>query len=93
MSIDTPIHEFLDAVAELLPAQIAELERLRSENEHLKVALASRATIEQAKGIVMAEQRCTPDEAFQVLVRLSTRTNASVRDAAAALVDSTQATT
>ena len=31
--------------------------------------------IEQAKGIVMAQQRCGPEEAFDVLRRASQRTN------------------
>ena len=45
-----------------------------------------RATIDQAKGIVMAERRCTPEEAFEVLRTLSQRTNVRVADVALALV-------
>ena len=37
--------------------------------EQLQVALESRAVIEQAKGIVMAQRRCTADEAFDELRR------------------------
>lgn len=56
--------------------------------EHLKAALASRAVIEQAKGIIMGERRCGPEDAFEVLVGLSQRSNRKLRDVAAALVES-----
>ena len=52
-------------------------------------AMAHRAVIEQAKGIVMADRRCGPDEAFQVLSRLSQDTNRKLRDVACALVAQT----
>jgi GAF domain-containing protein len=57
--------------------------------EHLEKALASRATIDQAKGILMAQRRCGPDEAFTILVTLSQQSNRKLRDVAAALVEST----
>jgi transcriptional regulator with GAF, ATPase, and Fis domain len=53
-------------------------------------AMATRSTIEQAKGIVMAERRCTPDEAFTILTQASQRSNTKLRDLAAALVASAQ---
>lgn len=53
----------------------------------LQRAMESRATIEQAKGIIMATSRCTPDEAFNVLVRASQRENRKLRDIAADLVE------
>ncbi|MBU2666907.1 GAF and ANTAR domain-containing protein [Actinoplanes bogorensis] len=52
----------------------------------MREAMAQRATIEQAKGIIMAEQRCTPDEAFERLSKLSQHANRKLRDVAAALV-------
>jgi hypothetical protein len=42
--------------------------------------------IEQAKGILMAQQRCDPDEAFDLLRRASQRFNLPVRVLAAQLV-------
>ena len=54
--------------------------------QHLQAAMESRAVIEQAKGIVMAERHCTADEAFTILSKLSQDTNRKVRDVAAALV-------
>ena len=49
-------------------------------------AMKSRATIEQAKGILMGAQRCGPDEAFQMLVRASQRENRKLREMAAEIV-------
>jgi GAF domain-containing protein len=53
---------------------------------HLQIAMESRAVIEQAKGIIMGEQRCTADEAFRILAAVSQDGNRKVRDVAAALV-------
>ncbi|MFJ7214901.1 ANTAR domain-containing protein [Amycolatopsis sp. NPDC098790] len=49
--------------------------------------LASRAAIEQAKGVVMAVRRCAPDEAWQTLRRGSQEFNVKVRELAVALVE------
>jgi GAF domain-containing protein len=54
--------------------------------QHMRAAMESRAVIEQAKGIVMAERRCTADEAFATLTKVSQDSNHKVRDVAAALV-------
>jgi AmiR/NasT family two-component response regulator len=55
--------------------------------ENLRIAMTSRATIEQAKGMIMASRRCTPEEAFETLVRASQRSNLRLRDIAARIVD------
>jgi AmiR/NasT family two-component response regulator len=60
---------------------------------HLQTAMTSRAVIEQAKGIIMAERRCTADEAFAFLTAVSQETNRKVRDVAATLVAGIQRTT
>jgi GAF domain-containing protein len=52
----------------------------------MRQAMDSRALIEQAKGIIMAEQRCSPDDAFALLTRISQNSNRKVRDVAKALV-------
>jgi len=54
--------------------------------EHMKAAMESRAVIEQAKGIVMGDRRCTADEAFRILTKVSQDTNRKLRDVAAGLV-------
>jgi PAS domain-containing protein len=64
----------------------SELERMSTQ---LQEALDSRATIDQAKGIVMAMEGCGPDEAFQRLVRISSHANVKLRDVAAQLVAAT----
>ncbi|MFD1828882.1 ANTAR domain-containing protein [Streptomyces desertarenae] len=62
------------------------LEELRTEVDQLRQALRSRAVIDQAVGIVQAERRCAPEDAFRILVNISQHTNTKLRDIAAALV-------
>ena len=57
--------------------------------EDMAQAMRSRATIEQAKGILMAAQRCSPDESFQLLVRASQRENRKLREIAEEIVSRT----
>jgi GAF domain-containing protein len=52
----------------------------------MQEAMTTRAAIEQAKGIIMAERRCSPDEAFAVLVDASNRSNRKLRDIAGDVV-------
>jgi len=59
--------------------------------DDMQTAMASRAVIEQAKGIIMAQNRCTADEAFNILRRASQGRNAKVRDLAQELVASVSA--
>jgi uncharacterized integral membrane protein len=49
-------------------------------------ALVARATIDRAKGILMAERGCDEDAAFTVLTRRSQVTNVPLRDVAKAIV-------
>jgi len=55
---------------------------------NMRAAMESRAVIEQAKGIIMARDYCTPDEAFDILRRTSQQQNVKLRDLARTLVDS-----
>ncbi|MGY1706595.1 GAF and ANTAR domain-containing protein [Geodermatophilus sp. SYSU D00697] len=50
--------------------------------ENLETALATRAVIDQAKGIVMERFRLPADQAFDVLVRISNDTNTKLREVA-----------
>jgi len=59
----------------------------RELSERLDQSMAARAIIEQAKGILMAAQHCTADEAFALLVKASQRENVKLRDLAARIVD------
>jgi GAF domain-containing protein len=58
----------------------------RNLSERLGRALQSRATIDQAKGILMAEQHCDADQAFELLVGASQRQNCKLRDIADRIV-------
>jgi hypothetical protein len=53
---------------------------------HLQRALRSQPVIEQAKGLLMAQHGCTPDEAFAMLMRASQRENRKLRDIARAMI-------
>lgn len=53
----------------------------------LAAAMRSRAVIEQAKGILIADKRISAAEAFALLARMSQNGNIKVRDVAQRLVD------
>jgi hypothetical protein len=53
----------------------------------LQARLESMPVIEQAKGILMAQQRCGPDEAFDLLRRASQRSNIKISVLAAQIVE------
>jgi GAF domain-containing protein len=55
---------------------------------HLQAALASRAVIDQALGIIMGQNRCTVDEAFELLRGISQNRNVKLRTVAAEIVTS-----
>jgi GAF domain-containing protein len=56
--------------------------------EQLRAALATRAVIDQALGILMAQQHCRHDEAFAILRGTSQHQNRKLRDVAAEIVES-----
>ena len=75
--------------AEQLAAAILSVDAYRSTARlarDMSEAMRSRAVIEQAKGILMADQRISADEAFQQLTKLSQHTNTKLRDVASRLV-------
>jgi GAF domain-containing protein len=61
----------------------------RTLSENLEQAMASRATIEQAKGIIMGSMGCGPEEAIRVLITQSQQQNIKLRDLAEELVRTT----
>lgn len=73
------------AAAVLANAQAYWDARMLSEN--LAEAMKSRATIEQAKGILMAQKPMTPDQAYDVLRMASQRENRKLREIARELVE------
>ncbi|MET8453419.1 ANTAR domain-containing protein [Streptomyces sp. NPDC005209] len=71
-------------------ALLAEVLELRARNEQLGRALASRAVIDQARGMVMALAPCASDRAWDLLVDVSQHCNIKLRDVAEALVATTK---
>jgi GAF domain-containing protein len=61
-----------------------------NETTHLRRAMESRAVIEQAKGVIMARNRCTADEAFDMLKRVSQHRNVKLHQIAQSIVASAQ---
>lgn len=59
------------------------------QSENLRRALVYRSVIDQAIGIVMAQNRCSSGDAFGILRQASQNRNEKLRDIAARLVDST----
>ncbi|WP_156611972.1 ANTAR domain-containing protein [Auraticoccus cholistanensis] len=77
----------VDAYTEAL----AQFNTLADEVGQLREALTTRATIEQAKGMVMLSRGCGPEEAFDVLRRISQNTNVRLADVAATIIRQLQA--
>ncbi|WP_254650393.1 ANTAR domain-containing protein [Streptomyces sp. GbtcB7] len=67
-------------------ALAAEVLELRAITAQLRRALASRAVIDQARGMVMALTPCSSARAWDLLVDVSQHCNVKLRDVAAALV-------
>jgi ANTAR domain len=78
--------EFIEELAFTMPIALR-LARQMTEVSQLQQALASRSTIDQALGVLMAQNRCTRDEAFAILRRASQTRNVKLRDVAAALIE------
>ena len=68
----------------------ADLDECHDEVADLRAALETRPVIDQAKGMLIAEHGCSPDEAFDMISAASQRNNRKVRDLARAMVDGAQ---
>jgi hypothetical protein len=87
--------ERLAATAERLRITRYSLANGRSQREQLhesayarlQAKLETMPVIEQAKGILIAQTGCTPEEAFDMLRRASQRSNVRVSELAAGIVD------
>ena len=60
--------------------------RTHNLTEHLREALESRDVIGQAKGILMARRKCTPEAAFDALRKVSQHRNIKLREIAEQVV-------
>jgi response regulator NasT len=63
-----------------------QVERLQGEVQQLQQAIESRPVIDQARGILMAAESCTADQAWDALRDASQHANTKLRDIAEALV-------
>jgi GAF domain-containing protein len=64
--------------------------QLGEQAHNMRLAMDSRAVIEQAKGVLMAQRHLDADQAFEVLREASQRYNRKLRDIAQGIVASTQ---
>ncbi|WP_050506915.1 ANTAR domain-containing protein [Streptomyces rimosus] len=74
------------ADAEAPDASGAAVERLRAENALLRRALSGRPVIDQARGILMATEECTAEQAWDILRQTSQHANRKVREVAGEVV-------
>jgi GAF domain-containing protein len=88
--------ESLDAglqVAEAVAVAVVNADAHAQLTEHarnMRLAMDSRAVIEQAKGVLMAQRHIDADQAFEVLRDASQRYNRKLRDISQGIVASTQ---
>jgi GAF domain-containing protein len=64
--------------------------QLRDQALNMRIAMDSRAVIEQAKGVLMAQRHVDAAQAFDILREASQRYNRKLRDIAQGIVSSTQ---
>jgi GAF domain-containing protein len=79
------VSAFADQASASLTLVMRHSEQLELE-EQLRNALSTRAVIDQALGIIMAQQRCNSTEAFAVLRKASQDRNVKVADIASELI-------
>jgi GAF domain-containing protein len=80
-------------VAEVMAIAVANADahwQLGEQARNMGLAMQSRAVIEQAKGVLMAQRHVNADQAFEMLREASQRYNRKLRDIATGIVESTQ---
>jgi GAF domain-containing protein len=81
-------------VAEVIAVAVANADahaQLFDQARNMRLAMESRAVIEQARGVLMAQRRVDAEQAFEILREASQRYNRKLRDIAHGIVESTQA--
>ncbi len=87
------VHALADMLTEQVGVAMANMwdfEEVRTDAAQLQEALAGRALIDQAKGIIMQTSGCTAEAAFEELRRISQHHQVKVADLARLLVDEHQ---
>jgi GAF domain-containing protein len=80
-------------VAEVVAVAVANADahaQLGEQARNMRLAMESRAVIEQAKGVLMAQRHVDADQAFEMLRAASQRYNRKLREIALGIVESTQ---
>ncbi len=80
-------------VAEVVAVAVANADahwQLGEQARNMRIAMESRAVIEQAKGVLMAQRGIDAQQAFDMLREASQRYNRKLRDIALGIVESTQ---
>jgi GAF domain-containing protein len=80
-------------VAEIVAVAVANADahaQLGEQARNMGLAMESRAVIEQAKGVLMAQRHVDADQAFEILREASQRYNRKLRDIARGIVEGTQ---
>ncbi|MFL6095298.1 MAG: GAF and ANTAR domain-containing protein [Blastococcus sp.] len=80
-------------VSEVIAVAVANADahwQLGEQARNMGLAMQSRAVIEQAKGVLMAQRHIDADQAFEILREASQRYNRKLRDIATGIVESTQ---
>ena len=80
-------------VAEVVAVAVANADahhQLGEQARNMRLAMESRAVIEQAKGVLMSQRHVTAEQAFEILREASQRYNRKLRDIARGIVESTQ---
>jgi GAF domain-containing protein len=80
-------------VAEVVAVAVANADahwQLGEQARNMRIAMESRAVIEQAKGVLMAQRHVTAEQAFEILREASQRYNRKLREIAAGIVEGTQ---
>ena len=88
-TFDTTAQQQVESLAEEASRALRLALRLSDQvqlTHHLETAMASRSVIDQAMGIIMAQNRCTATEAFAILRRASNHRNIKLRDVAQDIV-------
>ena len=78
----------MSAGAETVAGLRGRVVELEAENEHLRVALASRIVIEQAKGVLIERLELPADEVFELLRRAARRSRLNLHAVAAEILKS-----
>jgi GAF domain-containing protein len=80
--------------AEIIAVAVANADahwQLGEQARNMRLAMDSRAVIEQAKGVLMAQRHVDSDQAFEILREASQRYNRKLREIAEGIVTGTQA--